>query len=169
MFADGTGATFFLGHRIVAVSAAGIPPAIKGNISRSRVVSLQDLLDQKKEIPQTALCQRLIEGDFAFSFAERVSLDVGMMYVVRAGFRQGNDPIGLGITELTPAEPDFKFTQVDFPQDDGWSPDDDFPFGPVDAGFLEFIWQGTEFGDQIPQRRDHRRSLDGGELAVTGR
>jgi hypothetical protein len=109
----------------------------------------------------------MIEGDFAFPFAERLSLDVRVMYVICAGLRQRNDLIGLGITEFTPAEPDFKFTQVDFPQDYGRSTDDDFPFGPVDTGFLEFVWQGTEFVDQIPQGRDHRRSFDGGELIVT--
>ena len=92
-----------------------------------------------------------------------------MMHIISAGLRQRNDLIGLGITEFTPAEPDFKFTQVDFPQDDGRSTDDDFPFGPVDAGFLEFVWQRTKFLDKFPQGRDRRRSLDGCEFIVTGR
>lgn len=91
------------------------------------------------------------------------------MHVIGTGFRQGNDPVGLGITKLTPAETNFKFTQVDFPQDDGRSTDDDFPFGPVNAGFFEFIRQRTKFGDKFPQRRNDRRSFDGSELAVTGR
>tara|TARA_R100001132_G_scaffold8340_1_gene7807 strand:+ start:1449 stop:1841 length:393 start_codon:yes stop_codon:yes gene_type:complete len=130
---------------------------------------LQDLLHQQEKIPQTALCQSLGDGEFAFSFAERLSLDVRVMYVICAGLRQRNDLIGLGITELTPAKPDFKFAQIDFPQDYGRSTDDDFLFGPVDAGFIEFVWQGTKLVDKLPQRRDHRRSFDGSELAVTGR
>tara|TARA_R100001480_G_scaffold36947_1_gene49671 strand:+ start:1212 stop:1445 length:234 start_codon:yes stop_codon:yes gene_type:complete len=75
-------------HGITAVRTAGTPPAIQGNIGRSRVVSLQDLLYQQKEISQAALCQCLTDRDFAFSFTERVSLDVGMMHVVRAGLRE---------------------------------------------------------------------------------
>ena len=110
----------------------------------------------------------MIEGDFAFPFAERLSLDVRVMYVICAGLRQRNDLIGLGITELTPAKPDFKFAQIDFPQDYGRSTDDDFLFGPVDAGFLEFVWQRTKFVDQIPQGRNHRRSFDVDELIMTG-
>ncbi|WP_417377889.1 hypothetical protein [Gimesia sp.] len=153
---------------VTAVRTSSIPPAIERNVGRTRVIGLQDLLHQQEKIPQTALCQSLGDGDFPFSFAERVSLDVGMMHVICAGLRQRNDLIGLGITKFTPAKPDFKFTKVDIPQDYGRSTDDDFPFGPVDAGFLEFIWQGTKFVDQIPQRRDHRRSFDGGELALTG-
>ena len=81
----------------------------------------------------------MIEGDFAFPFAERLSLDVRVMYVICAGLRQRNDLIGLGIAEFAPAKTDFKFTQVDVPQDEGRSTNHDFLFGPVDAGFLEFV------------------------------
>ena len=91
-----------------------------------------------------------------------------MMHVVSASLRQRDDLIGLGITELTPAKPDFKFAQVDFPQDDGRSTDNDFLFGPVNAGFLEFVWQGTKLVDKFPQGRNYRRSFDVGELIMTG-
>jgi len=55
-----------------------------------------------------------VNGDFSFPLAERVSLDVRMMYVILAGFRQGNNSIGLGITEFAPAEANFELTQIDF-------------------------------------------------------
>ena len=69
---------------------------------------------QQKEISQTAISESLVNGEFSIPLAEGVSLDVWMMHVIRAGFRQGNDPIGLGITEFTPAEANFELTQIDF-------------------------------------------------------
>jgi len=114
MFTDGTGATFFAGHGITTVSAGSIPPAVQRDISRPGVVGLQDLLDQEEEISQTAISESLVNRDFSFPLAERVSLDVWMMHVIRAGLRQGNNSIGLGITEFTPAEANFELTQIDF-------------------------------------------------------
>ncbi len=91
-----------------------------------------------------------------------------MMYIVRPGLRERNDPIGLGITELTPAKPDFKFAQVDFSQDNRRSTNYDFLFRPVDGCILKFVRQRTEFIDQIPQGGNLWLSFDRGDLVVTG-
>jgi len=71
-------------------------------------------MHQQKKIPQPAISESLVNGNFPFPLAERVSLDMRMMHVIRAGFRQGNNSIGLGITEFTPAEANFELTQIDF-------------------------------------------------------
>ena len=71
-------------------------------------------MHQQKEISQTAISQSLVNGEFAFPFAERVPLDVWMMHIILAGLRQGNNSIRLGITEFAPVEVNFKLTQIDF-------------------------------------------------------
>jgi hypothetical protein len=53
---------------------------------------------------------------------------MGMMDVIRAGLRERDDPIGLGVTDLAPTETDFKFPQVDLTQNHFRRSDHDFLF-----------------------------------------
>ena len=159
MFAVGAGATFITRHGITAVSTGSIPPAIQGDVGRPWVVGLQDLLYQQKEISQATSGQSLADRKFAFPLAERIPLHMWMMHVIRARLCQRNNPIRLGAVEFTPAESNFKLAQIDLVQDHRRRADHDFLFGPVDAGFFEFVGQRTEFGIDFLQGWNYRTSV----------
>lgn len=125
-------------------------------------------MHQQKEVSQTAIRQSLVNGDFSFPLAERVSLDVWVMHIVVSGLCQGNNSIGLGITEFTPSKANFKLSQVDFFQNHCGSTDDDFLFGPVDTRFVEFVGQRTEFCIDFLQGWNRRMMVDSRQFTLVG-
>jgi hypothetical protein len=106
---------------------------------------VQDLLDQQKEITDPSLGQSPADGDFSFPFTQGISLHMGMMNIVVSGFRQGDDPVGLRLSELTPAEPDLKTAQIDAFQGDGRRLDDNFFFVPVNRDSFKLGGECAEF------------------------
>ena len=107
---------------------------------------MQDLLDQQEEIPDPSLRQSPADRDLAFPLAESVSLHVRMKDVVFSGFCQGDHPVRLRLSELTPAETYLKTAQIDAFQNDGRRLNDDFPFVPVNRDCFKLGVQRSEGG-----------------------
>lgn len=68
-----------------------------------------------------------------------------MMDIVVSGFRQGDDPVGLRLSEFSPAEPDLESSQINAIQNNGWRLGDNFFFVPVDRDSLKLGGECTEF------------------------
>lgn len=136
LLTDRAGVTLFARNRVTAVGTLETVPATQRDVSRTRVVRVQDLLDQQKEITDPSLRQSPADGDFAFPLTESVSLHVRMMDIIISGFCQGDDSVRLWLAELTPAEPDLKTAQIDAFQGDGRRLDDNFFFIPVNRDSL---------------------------------
>lgn len=137
--------TLFARNRVTAVGTLETVPATQRDVSRTRVVRVQDLVDQQKEITDTSLGQSPADRDLAFPLTKGIRLHVRMMDIVISGFRQGDDPVRLWLSELTPAEPDLKTAQIDGFQDDGWRLNDNLPFIPVDPHCFKLGGECTEF------------------------
>lgn len=146
LLTDRAGAALFSGNRVTAVGALETEPATQWDVGRIGVVSVQDLLDQQEEITDPSFRQSPADGDFAFPLTESVSLHVRMMDVVVSGFCQGDHPVRLRFSQLSPTEPDLKSTQIDTLQNNGRRLNDDFPFVPVNRDRFKLGVQRSEVG-----------------------
>jgi hypothetical protein len=106
---------------------------------------VQDLLDQQKEITDPPLGQSPADGDLTFPLTQGIRLYVRMMDIVVSGFGQGDDPVRLWLSELTPAESDLETAQIDAFQNNGRRLNDNFFFVPVNRDSFKLGGECTEF------------------------
>ena len=76
-------------RQLAAITARAILPVGQGDIGTGRVVGMQDVVDQLKEIEQPPLSQRLMNRRLGISFAELIVADMGMGRLIRGGSWMG--------------------------------------------------------------------------------
>ena len=130
---------------------------LQAGISAPRVVSLEDLSHEQKEIEQASLPQGRLDDDFAFPFAQSVFTHVGMNQITIAGGGvrlDGFHEIRLRTLQVIQLQnnsepPEINSFQLDYIGDHG-----EFPLLEIQPHVGEFFGQGQQVGDHFKYGSD---------------